>query len=76
MLHSTYIRPITHPHGNQSTDLQCKSIDWFLFECNTDLIRIITGNYRNEQKQPFTSILVVSRFSKFTEKYLYRSLPF
>ena len=34
----THIRPILHSYRNQSIDWHCKSIDWFLYECNISLI--------------------------------------
>ena len=32
----TYQVPVLPPYRNQSIDLLCKSIDWFLHEGNTD----------------------------------------
>ena len=36
---STHISPVLHLSLKQSIDLKCKTIDWFLFECNIGLIR-------------------------------------
>ena len=36
----THIRSILHSSRNQSLDLQCKSIDKFLYECDIDLVFI------------------------------------
>ena len=33
----TYQIPVLHSYRNQSIDLHSKSIDWFLYECNTDI---------------------------------------
>ena len=30
--HLTFFMPMFPPYRNQSIDLQCKSIDWFLYE--------------------------------------------
>ena len=34
----TFIRPMSHSYRNQSIDLYCKSMDWFLYGCNICLI--------------------------------------
>ena len=34
----TFIRPMLHPYTNQSTDLNSKSIVWFLYECKDRLM--------------------------------------
>ena len=33
----THIRAMLHSYRNQSIDLSCKSVDWFLFECNRQI---------------------------------------
>ena len=32
-----YLRPVLHSHGNQSSDLDCKTNDWFLQQWNIEL---------------------------------------
>ena len=45
---STRVVPVLSLYRNQSIDLRCKSIDWFLYEGNT-------GDFR--ARQPFTVAL-------------------
>ena len=37
---------ILHRHENQSIDLQSKSIVWFLYECNFDLIFVKKWSFK------------------------------
>ena len=38
---SGFLNPyMLHSQRNQSTDLHCKSMDWFLYECNIDLMPV------------------------------------
>ena len=45
---NTY-QTLLHSYKNQSTDLYWKSIGWFLYDCNIDLIRVKESFSKNKQ---------------------------
>ena len=52
-----------HLYRNQSIDLQCKSIDWFLYECNIGLI----------STKPLKEVFII--FLKVVQRYLEKVSP-
>ena len=62
-------RNICQSYRNQSVDLKCKSIEWFL--CNRNI-----GCYWNSFLQIFFQINVLKNFAIFTKKQLCQSLFF
>ena len=84
------MRSMLYSYRNQSTDLQRKSVDWFLCECNIRLIYkwidwflyecnidMIWVNNVQVQKQPpevFFCRIDRKHFAKLTGKHLYQSL--
>ena len=47
----THFRSVVHSYRNQSIDLQRKSIDWFLYECNIDLIWVDHLSFKQKYNQ-------------------------
>ena len=63
----THIRPVSHSYRNPSTDLPCRSIDWFLYECDTGLIWVkkimqLSGISKPENKFSSLSEQIVRLF--------------
>ena len=88
----THVRSMLHSYRSQPSDLQCKSVDWFLDECNIRLIYkwidwflyecnidLLWVNNRQVEKQPpelFYKKGVLKHFAKLIGKHVCQSLFF
>ena len=68
----THITPIILAFRNQSIDLQCKSISWFLYDSNIALIMVNYSKQLNEKKKKM--VCVSLRAQSISNIYIHDSL--